>query len=166
MSNHNKPRRIKRSVIATVVIVVFVLILLCMKCCSGCGKPTGTSANEPTPIANTEEENILQIMKRDEQYLLGLYNAPNICEKEWIEAYRSLGKTFQTYEYNGNNEEIKGLLKAYISYGKKIEEIAISIDKNNYEEGIKQLEELKAVAGQNEKELQLLYDKEFSAKTS
>lgn len=166
MTIQQKPRRLKRSVIATLVIVCFIIVLLLLKGCSGCLKPTNFIPSEPTPIAETDEENILQIMKRDEKYLYDLYDSPNICEKEWIEEYRKLGKTFQTYEYEGNNEEIKALVKAYFHYGEKIEEIAIIIDKNNYEEGVKELEELKDTAKSIEKELGRLYDKEYAEKAS
>ncbi|MBP3892084.1 MAG: hypothetical protein J6D29_07915 [Solobacterium sp.] len=166
MTSQQKPRRLKRSVIATLVILVCVIVLFLLKGCSGCANPTNNQSSEPTPIAGNEEESILQIMKRDETYLLGLYDAPNICEKEWIQEYRSIGKTFQSYEYHGQDEEIKELIKSYSYYGKKIEEIAIVIDENNYEEGIKQLEDLKEIAKENEKELGRLYEKEFSDKAN
>ena len=154
-ANHKRNRRIRNGIIIGIIII----ILLLLKCCSGFNVPE--TDPQPTPIAQTEEQILLQKMKDDESYLHELYDSPDICSKEWVKEYRTIGQTFQNYEYHGNNQEIHTLLNEYKDYGKKIDEIAISIDKNNYEEGIAQLEELKETAVKNEAELQRLYDEEF-----
>ena len=145
-------------------IILFAIVIMIILLFIGCKtqEETAELIPTPTPIVTNEEESILQRMKDDEKYLFELYDSPNICEKDWVKEYRNIGYTFTNYhnEYNGDNEEIKALLKEYKEYGKQIEEIAISIDKSNYEEGVKQLEELKETAKKNEKELQRLYEKE------
>ena len=157
-NNHNN------TLIKIILFAIVIMIILLFIGCKGCKtqEETAELIPTPTPIVTNEEESILQRMKDDEKYLFELYDSPNICEKDWVKEYRNIGYTFTNYhnEYEGNNEEIKALLKEYKEYGKQIEEIAISIDKSNYEEGVKQLEELKETAKKNEKELQRLYEKE------
>lgn len=158
MSNNSTNSKRKRVIRISILVIIIIIILLLLKCC-GKRKDEDTI----TPIAQTPEQSILQRMKDDESYLFSLYDSPNICEKDWVKDYRKIGYTFTNYqhEYTGNNQEIKDLLLDYVDYGKQIEEIAISIDKSNYEEGIEQLEELIETAKENEKELQRLYDQEF-----
>ena len=157
-NNHNN------TLIKIILFAIVIMIILLFIGCKGCKtqEETAELIPTPTPIVTNEEESILQRMKDDEKYLFELYDSPNICEKDWVKEYRNIGYTFTNYhnEYEGNNEEIKALLKEYKEYGKQIEEIAISIDKSNYEEGVKQLEELKETAKKNEMELQRLYEKE------
>lgn len=162
--NHNQQSSSRNTLFKVFLFVMVILIILLFVGCRGCKKEEETAEliPTPTPIVTNEEESILQRMKDDEKYLFELYDSPNICEKDWVKEYRNIGYTFTNYhnEYNGDNEEINALLKDYIDYGKQIEKIAISIDKSNYEEGVKQLEELKETAKKNEKELQRLYEKE------
>ena len=164
MSDINAENREKNTIIKVFLFLIAILIILLFVGCKGCRKQEDASTPIETPetIIKNEDQSFLQRMKDDEKYLFELYDSPNICERDWVKEYRGIGYTFKNYhnEYDGNNEEIKALLKEYKEYGKQIEEIAISIDKSNYEEGIKQLEELKETAKKNEMELQRLYEKE------
>lgn len=154
MKIHNLYHRRIVKIILLIVTIIIILLLL-----RYCAKKEGN-----TKIIINAEQSILQRMKNDEFYLFSLYDAPNICEKEWIINYRQLGKEFTHYkqEYQGDNIEIRSLLEKYVIYGKQIEEISISIDEAGYEKGIEQLEKLVEMAKEVEKELQRLYDKEFA----
>ena len=156
-TDNSKRNRIIRII---VLIIIIIIILLLLKCC---GKNKEIDDNNSS-MALTPEQSILQKMKEDESYLFSLYDSSNICEKDWIKDYRNIGKTFTKYknEYIGSNNDIKNLLLDYEEYGKKIEDIAISIDESNIEEGITKLEELIDTAKTNETELQRLYDEEFN----
>ena len=164
MSGKNTNNHKRNTLLKVFLFIIVILIILLFVGCRGCKKEEEIAEliPTPTPIAQNEDQSILQRMKDDEKYLFELYDSPNICEKDWVKEYRNIGYTFTNYhnEYNGDNEEISALLKDYIDYGNQIEKIAISIDKSNYEEGVKQLEELKETAKKNEKELQRLYEKE------
>ncbi len=137
------------------VLLVIILFLILKSCAEG--------EKENRPTAQTAEQLILQRMKADEAYLFSLYDAPDICEKEWIKEYRKTGGVFANYrkEYAGNDGEIKALLSQYEEYGRKIQEIAVFIDRSDYKKGIAQLEELMETAKENERELQRLYDQAF-----
>lgn len=116
--------------------------------------------NEITENDN-EEKTLLKRMKEDELYLKELYLSSNICEEEWVKEYRDIGKKFQEYEYKGNDNGIKTLLENYKIYGQKIEDIALTINKSNYEKGIEELEGLKEAARKCEEELSTLYNEYY-----
>lgn len=126
-------------------ILVLVLILCMLKCC--------------TTQTNHNNYSILEKMKQDEKFLHSLYEAPNICSKDWVVQYREMGKTFFNYRHEGDQEDIQELLASYQDYGKEIQQIAIFIDKNNYEDAIARLKQLEKTALQNEAKLQALYEK-------
>ncbi|MCI6272562.1 MAG: hypothetical protein MR601_06395, partial [Erysipelotrichaceae bacterium] len=127
-----------------IVVIFLIMVLLLIRNCSSVKKIINETAIIDKIIEqNKEEKELLKIMKEDEEYLKELYKSANICEKEWVEEYRGIGKRFKEYKYNGKDEEIKELLKEYYEYGIKIEEISITIDKSNYEKGVEELEVLK-----------------------
>ena len=145
-----------------IVVIFLIMVLLLIRNCSSVKKIINETAIIDKIIEqNKEEKELLKIMKEDEQYLKELYMSANICEKEWIVDYRNVGKRFKEYKYNGNDDKIKNLLKEYYEYGVKIEEISITIDKNNYVKGIEELELLKDTAIKAEKDLSDLYDKYY-----
>ena len=149
----------KQIFLTVVLIGIVILLLLLLKSCG-----QRKEENIPSMPARTPEQLILQRMKADEAYLFSLYDAPDICEKEWIKEYRKVGAMFADYqnEYDGNDHDIKVLLAQYAIYGQKIQEIAIFIDQSDYQKGIQQLEELMEAAKENERELQRLYDQAFA----
>ena len=108
-----------------------------------------------------EEKELLKQMKEDEIYLKELYLSSNICQKEWVKEYRDIEIKFKEYKYKGKYKEINKLLDNYKAYGKRIEEISITIDKSNYEKGIYELEGLKEIAKKCEEELTGLYNKYY-----
>lgn len=144
-----------------IFIILIILILLFIRNCSITSNKISEPILDMIFEQNKEEKELLKLMKEDEQYLKELYMSANICEKEWIVDYRNVGKRFKEYKYNGNDDKIKNLLKEYYEYGIKIEEISITIDKNNYEKGIEELELLKDTAIKAEKDLSDLYDKYY-----
>lgn len=144
-----------------IFIILIILILLFIRNCSITSNKISEPILDMIFEQNKEEKELLKLMKEDEQYLKELYMSANICEKEWIVDYRNVGKRFKEYKYNGNDDKIKNLLKEYYGYGVKIEEISITIDKNNYEKGIEELELLKDTAIKAEKDLSDLYDKYY-----
>lgn len=144
-----------------IFIILIILILLFIGNCSITSNKISEPILDMIFEQNKEEKELLKLMKEDEQYLKELYMSANICEKEWIVDYRNVGKRFKEYKYNGNDDKIKNLLKEYYEYGIKIEEISITIDKNNYEKGIEELEFLKDTAIKAEKDLSDLYDKYY-----
>ena len=144
-----------------IFIILIILILLFIRNCSITSNKISEPILDMIFEQNKEEKELLKLMKEDEQYLKELYMSANICEKEWIVDYRNVGKRFKEYKYNGNDDKIKNLLKEYYEYGVKIEEISITIDKNNYEKGIEELELLKDTAIKAEKDLSDLYDKYY-----
>ncbi len=144
-----------------IFIILIILILLFIRNCSITSNKISEPILDMIFEQNKEEKELLKLMKEDEQYLKELYMSANICEKEWIVDYRNVGKRFKEYKYNGNDDKIKNLLKEYYEYGVKIEEISITIDKNNYVKGIEELELLKDTAIKAEKDLSDLYDKYY-----
>ena len=144
-----------------IFIILIILILLFIRNCSITSNKISEPILDMIFEQNKDEKELLKLMKEDEQYLKELYMSANICEKEWIVDYRNVGKRFKEYKYNGNDDKIKNLLKEYYEYGVKIEEISITIDKNNYEKGIEELELLKDTAIKAEKDLSDLYDKYY-----
>lgn len=141
-----KNRKAMIFITITVIVIVFLFALVC------CNRK------------NNNEYLILNIMKQDEEVLHSLYEAPDICSKPWVIKYKAIGKTFFSYSYNGENIEIKNLLKSYQQYGLEIENIAIFIDENNYDDAVKKLKQLEATALKNEAELQKLYQKYYLKK--
>lgn len=144
-------KRVKkgRFLIFGCVIGLIIALLFLLRRCDG---------NDEAFFVPKTQEDILQIMKNDEEQLHQLYRSSNVCDKKWIEEYREIGKRFQVYNYLGDDPRIHRLLKEYVGYGKQIEEIAIIINEENYESGVEQLEKLKNTAKINESKLQELYD--------
>ncbi|HCY06780.1 MAG TPA: hypothetical protein DHS57_05845 [Erysipelotrichaceae bacterium] len=149
--------RKKRLLIIVSCIILIVLFLFVLKTCNKTKISDGIDIEKIMHV-DTKEEKLLTQMKEDEERLHNLYSTSDICDENWVKEYREIGKTFQNYKYEGNNEEIKKLLEDYKEYGKKIEEISIIINKQNYDEAIKELEDLKEIANKNEKELNSLYE--------
>ena len=139
----------KRKITVGIIVLIVILLFLLTQC----GKKKEIEHNR-----NYEQE-LLQEMKQDEANLISLYERSDICSEEWMEEFKEISLKFQNYSYLGSEEEIMSFLKEYKEYGKELYYLVVIIDEENYEESIEVLKALQIVAGENEKELNQLYEK-------
>ena len=151
---NNMPNKKKIRILLAILLIIILLLLL-VKC--GVNKSPEAGIEEEVVIRN-EEQTILREMKQDEEALIALYNRSDICSEEWIKEFIVLAQKMQKYHYTGTIEEIKELVFEYQGYGVSLEEIGLTLQEGNYEEGIELLTNLEETAERLEGELGKLYE--------
>lgn len=138
--------------IGGIILIIIILLLLLVQC-------GGETEKEAVEQGRNLEQEIVQIMKEDESYLIALFERGDICSEEWIKDFLLLIEKFQTYEYKGEEKDIQELILMYQEYAKELKEVAIYMQEGAYEESIEKLELVEETAIEVEGELNSLYEK-------